>query len=312
MQRKSSTSSKKRLESTWPGNQLPHFLNYLRIECGLADNTIMAYERDLTRFSQYCRKQKCHDPSHVSLLFLQGFTKSLVEQHLSTSTIARHVSAVKMFLKYHVLSGNLKDDICAELDSPKTMQKLPRVLDKKRTLNLLTSLDEKDPYYVRDRALLELLYATGMRASEVSNITVGDLNFQIGYLRCIGKGQKERIIPINKTALALLKTYLDDLRPSLLKKKPTKNVFLSRTGEALNRIEVWRIVQRAAKQAGLVGKVTPHTLRHCFGSHLLQGGADLRSVQEMLGHADVSTTQIYTHVDQEHLRAVHKQFHPRG
>jgi len=296
----------------WPLSQVKPFLDYLQIECGLAKNTVIAYRRDLSRFGTFCYQHKLHDPGKINPLFLQHFARWLVQENLSTSSIARHVSALKMFLRFHLLQGVMDQDMATEMDSPKTWQRIPKVLDKKRTLGLIEGVDEKDPYFLRDRALLELLYATGMRASEIADIGVADINFQIGYLRCIGKGRKERIIPVNRTALTKVDDYLEKLRGKLLRKKSSTALFLSRTGEPLNRIEVWRIVRRAAQMAGLVGKVSPHTLRHCFGSHLLQGGADLRSVQEMLGHADVTTTQIYTHVDQEHIRAVHKQYHPRG
>jgi len=298
--------------SKWPLSQVKPFLDYLQIECGLAKNTVIAYRRDLSRFGTFCDQQKLCDPGKINPLFLQHFARWLVQENLSTSSIARHVSALKMFLRFHLLHGAMDQDMATEMDSPKTWQRIPKVLDKKRTLSLIEGVDEKDPYFFRDRALLELLYATGMRASEIADIGVADINFQIGYLRCIGKGRKERIIPVNRTALALVKDYLEKLRGKLLRKKSSTALFLSRTGEPINRIEVWRIVRRAAQMAGLAGKVSPHTLRHCFGSHLLQGGADLRSVQEMLGHADVTTTQIYTHVDQEHIRAVHKQYHPRA
>ena len=298
--------------ATWPLSQIKPFLDYLQIECGLSANTVLAYRRDLCRFDTFCQNHKLHKPQKVTQLFLQSFAHWLSDENLSTSTIARHLSALKMFLRFHLLSGHLDQDICAEMESPKTWQRIPKVLDKTRTASLIEAVEAKDPYYLRDRALLELLYATGMRASEAADVAVKDINFQIGYLRCIGKGRKERIIPINKVALTAVEDHLEGLRGKLLRKKNSSALFLSRTGEPLNRIEVWRIVRRAAQAAGLVGKVSPHTLRHCFGSHLLQGGADLRSVQEMLGHADVATTQIYTHVDHEHLRSVHKQFHPRA
>jgi integrase/recombinase XerD len=296
----------------WPICKVKPFLDYLQIECGLSNNTVIAYRRDLSRFDTFCVKLKLCGPEKITPLFLQEFARWLVEEKLSTASIARHISALKMFLKFHLLYGLMTKDICAEMESPKTWQRIPRVLDKKRTAGLLEGVDDKSPYCLRDRALLELLYATGMRATEIADIAVGDINFQIGYLRCIGKGRKERIIPVNKTARTKVMDYLEKLRPTLLRKKNSTALFLSRTGEPLNRITVWRIVSRAAQMSGLIGKVSPHTLRHCFGSHLLQGGADLRSVQEMLGHADVTTTQIYTHVDQEHIRAMHKQFHPRG
>jgi len=295
----------------WPLCQVTPFLDYLYLECGLAQNTILAYRRDLTRFDNYCQSKRLTKPQSVTPLLLQNFARFLFDAKLATSSIARHLSAVKMFLRFHLLTGLVGDDLCAVLESPKTWQRIPRVLSLDQTLNLITALDPQAPMFFRDRALLELLYATGMRASEVADLPVRDINFQVQYLRCLGKGRKERIIPVHQIALQAVETYLQDLRPKLAGDKNPSQLFLSRTGRPLDRTEVWRIVRRAARTAGMTGAISPHTLRHCFGSHLLQGGADLRSVQEMLGHADVATTQIYTHVDQQHLRNIHKQFHPR-
>jgi integrase/recombinase XerD len=175
----------------------------------------------------------------------------------------------------------------------------------------MNSPDEKAPYYYRDTALLEILYATGARASEAAGMKLADLNLNIGYVRCLGKGQKERIVPLNKTAIAAVQLYMEQLRSKLVKPFSGDFLFLSRTGRALSRIEIWRIVKKYARLAGLSRQMTAHTLRHCFATHLLSGGADLRSVQEMLGHVDIATTQIYTHVDQDRLRNIHKKFHPR-
>ncbi len=298
-------------ESAWPFSQIGPFLNYLLAECGLADNTILAYRRDLARFAEHCQTVPLTDVQKITPKDLQDYAHTLFTAKLASSSIARHMVAVKMFLRFHQLSNLLKEDLCSVLESPKLWQRLPNVLSRQRTVELITAQDEKNPLYLRNRTLLELLYATGMRASEIAGIKLEDINFQIGYLRCFGKGNKERIIPVHALAQELLTRYLHELRPTLLGDKTHNTVFLSRTGQPLSRIEVWRIVKRSARAAGLVGKISPHTLRHCFGSHLLQGGADLRSVQEMLGHADVTTTQIYTHVDHEHLRRIHKKYHPR-
>ncbi len=298
-------------ETAWPFSQIGSFVNYLVAECGLAENTILAYRRDLVRFGGYCQTVSLNDVQKVTPKDLQDYAHSLFSAKLASSSIARHMVAVKMFLRFHQLSGLLKEDLCSVLESPKLWKRLPNVLSRQRTVELITAQDEEDPLYLRNRTLLELLYATGMRASEIAGIELKDINFQIGYIRCFGKGNKERIIPVHKLAQELLIRYLQELRPVLLGDKTHNTVFLSRTGQPLSRIEVWRIVKRSARTAGLIGKISPHTLRHCFGSHLLQGGADLRSVQEMLGHADVTTTQIYTHVDQEHLRSIHKKYHPR-
>ncbi len=295
----------------WPDSQIEPFMHYLRIECGLAANTIISYRRDLKKFDRYCRQNGLDAVDRISPLVVQEYARFLAEDKLSTASIARHLVSVRMFMRFHLLENLTTKDVCAALETPKTWQRVPRVLNKQSTLSLVESIDPASPMALRDRALLELLYATGMRASEVAGLKLEDVNFQIRFIRCFGKGNKERIIPFYELAQSVLEQYLRELRPKLTIKRDPGTLFVSRTGRALDRIEVWRIVKKAAAVAGLIGKVTPHTLRHCFGSHLLQGGADLRTVQEMLGHADVTTTQIYTHVDQEYLRAIHKKFHPR-
>lgn len=298
--------------SSWPITQIKPFLDYLLIECGLADNTILAYRRDLRRFSLFCLDNHLTDPQMVDPLSIQRFARFLANEQLASNSIARHLVAVRMFMRYHTLFGIVDRDICNVLETPRTWQRLPKVLNKQQTIDLITAVDPEDAFFLRDRALLELLYATGMRASEIAGLRIEDVNFQIEYLRCFGKGNKERIIPVHETALSMLREYLEKLRPKLIgEKRVVDSVFISRTARPLSRIEVWRIVRKAAVRAGLPKNVSPHTLRHCFGSHLLAGGADLRSVQEMLGHADVTTTQIYTHVDQQHLRNIHKKYHPR-
>jgi len=298
--------------SNWPITQIKPFLDYLLIECGLADNTILAYRRDLRRFSLFCLDTHLTDPRSIGPLDIQHYARFLANEQLASSSIARHLVTVRMFMRYHTLFGMVDGDICNVLETSRTWQRLPKVLNRQQTIDLITATDPEDAFFLRDRALLELLYATGMRASEIAGLRIEDVNFQIEYLRCFGKGNKERIIPVHETALAALREYLKKLRPKLIgEKRVVDNVFISRTARPLSRIEVWRIVRKAAIRAGLPKNVSPHTLRHCFGSHLLAGGADLRSVQEMLGHADVTTTQIYTHVDQQHLRNIHKKYHPR-
>lgn len=298
--------------TSWPISQIEPFLNYLIVEGGLSDNTILAYRRDLKRFTYHCRENGLTQPGQIDPLSMQSYAKYLSQENLATASIARHLVTARMFLRYHRLIGLVDKDICVSMETPKTWQLLPRVLGREQTMDLINAADPEHPLYLRDRALLELLYATGLRASEAANLSLEDINFQIGYLRCLGKGNKERIVPVHQVALDIISQYQGQLRPELVGDKQCSQLFVSRTGRRLSRIEVWRIVRKAALRAGMSGKVTPHTLRHCFGTHLLQGGADLRSVQEMLGHADVTTTQIYTHVDQDHLRAIHKKYHPRA
>jgi len=229
----------------------------------------------------------------------------------SETTIKRSLVAIKMLLKFALLSGLTDQDFTAILESPKPWQKLPTVCNKQKVIELLNAPLPEDTYYLRDKAILEMLYATGCRASEIATLKLSDINLKIGYLRCIGKGKKERIIPIGKTAINVATQYIQQLRGKLAKSPSQDYLFLSRTGEPMNRIDIWRIVKKYARRAGLPSKISAHTLRHSFATHLLSGGADLRSLQEMLGHANIVTTQIYTHVDNERLRTIHKKFHPR-
>lgn len=299
-------------KAMWPYNQIEPFLNYLRVEGGLAHNTIISYRRDLVRFAGHCSEVGLKRAQLVTPLLVQEYVRRLSHEGLSTSSVARHLASLRMFLRFHLLNQMMDNDICSVLDSPKTWRRLPGVLNRKLTLDLLSGVDPDSPLRLRDEALLELLYATGIRASEAAGLHLKSIDFQVGFLQCIGKGNKERIVPVHGKALQKVKDYIEQLRGELLGEKQCDTLFLSRTGRSLSRIEIWRIVRKAALRAGMVGKVSPHTLRHCFGSHLLQGGADLRSVQEMLGHADVTTTQIYTQVDQQHLRNIHKKYHPRA
>jgi len=216
-----------------------------------------------------------------------------------------------MFLRFAKLTGLVEDDFTAILEGPKIWQRLPIVCSKEQVMNLLNAPSPQEPFYLRDKAVLELLYATGLRASELAGLKRSDLNLDIGYLRCWGKGNKERIVPVGRAAVAATSEYLEQLRGRLAKPFSGDFLLLSRTGRAMSRIEIWRLVRKYAVRAGMPRNLSVHTLRHCFATHLLSGGADLRSVQEMLGHVDIATTQIYTHVDQERLRKIHKQFHPR-
>jgi integrase/recombinase XerD len=216
-----------------------------------------------------------------------------------------------MFLRFAKLTGLVEDDFTAILEGPKLWQRLPVICSKQQVINLLDTPSPDEPFYLRDKAMLELLYATGVRASELAGLKTSDLNLDIGYLRCLGKGNRERIIPIGKAAIAVIVEYLTNLRPKLVRPFSGDFLLLSRTGRPMSRIGVWRLVKKYAIRAGMPRNLTVHTLRHCFATHLLAGGAGLRSIQEMLGHVDIATTQIYTHVDQERLRSIHKKYHPR-
>ena len=293
------------------GRSVKDFLDYLKVEAGLANNTVMAYGRDLKGFLGYCKSQNVSRLQQIKPALIQKYMQVLSQAEKSESTVKRCLVAIRMLLRFAKLTGRICDDFTAILEGPKLWQKLPTICSKQKITDLLNAPLPDEPFYLRDKAILELLYATGVRASELAGLKTSNLNLDIGYLRCLGKGNRERVIPIGKAAIAATVEYLRELRPRLAKSHSADFLLLSRTGLPLSRIEVWRLVKKYAIRAGLPGKLTVHTLRHCFATHLLTGGADLRSVQEMLGHVDIATTQIYTHVDQERLRRIHKEFHPR-
>ena len=294
------------------GSAFKQFLDYLTVEAGLSVNTVLGYGRDLKSFQEFCFSEKVSAPDKIKPVHIQRYLRFLTKSHKSESSIKRALVAIKMFLRFSEMVGMIKNDFSPILEGPKLWQRLPVVCNKQQVLDLLNAPDAAEAYYLRDKAMLELLYATGMRASEIASLKISDLNIDIGYLRCLGKGKKERVIPMGKTAIAAAVDYIENLRPGLAKPFSQDFLLLSRTGRPMSRIEIYRLVRKYAVRAGMPRNLTVHTLRHCFASHLLAGGADLRSVQEMLGHVDIATTQIYTHVDQERLRAIHKKFHPRG
>lgn len=294
------------------GRVVDSFLDYLAVEAGLSPNTILAYGRDLLKFAEYCHLQNVNTLSDILPTTAYSFLRHLSKQGLAENSISRNLVAVKMLLRFGMLTSQLTEDITDSLESPKLWKKLPAIASKDQVFRLLAAPCPEDPYYLRDKALLQILYATGARASEVVGLKTKDANLNIGYVRCFGKGRKERIVPLGKMAAETVTVYLRELRPQLQKPNSPDLLFLSRTGRGMDRIELWRIVKKYALRAGMPKNLTVHTLRHCFATHLLSGGADLRALQEMLGHADIKTTQIYTHVDNDRLRSIHKQFHPRG
>jgi integrase/recombinase XerD len=296
------------------GQTAKDFLDYLTVEAGLSGNTILAYGRDLKQFLQYCESNCIDRLQQIRPAVIQGYLRSIAINQKSESSVKRALVAIRMLARFARLMGLVNDDLAANTEFPKVWHKLPVICSKRQVAALLDAPQSGEPFYLRDRAILELLYATGVRASELAGLKMSDLNLDIGYLRCVGKGGRERIIPMGKAAIAAVAEYLRNLRPKLA--RPTAGrtndfLLLSRTGRPLSRIEIWRLVKKYAIRAGMPRNLSVHTLRHCFATHLLTGGADLRSVQEMLGHVDIATTQIYTHVDQERLRRIHKKFHPR-
>ena len=293
------------------GQNIKDFLNYLAVEAGLSENTILAYGRDLESFLRYCKSKKVRRLGQIRPALIQNYLVILSKKSRAESSIKRYLAAVRMFLRFAKLTGLAEDEFSAILEGPKLWQRLPVVCSKQQVINLIDAPCPDEPFYLRDKAMLELLYATGIRASELAGLRCSDLNLDIGYLRCLGKGNKERVIPVGKAAVAATVEYLRNLRPKLTNQFSADFLLLSRTGRPMGRIEIWRLIKKYAIRAGMPRNLTVHTLRHCFATHLLAGGADLRSVQEMLGHADIATTQIYTHVDQERLREIHKKYHPR-
>ncbi len=292
---------------------LAGFLDYLQAECGLAINTRKAYRCDLRHFLAYLDEAGVKHLNRLSARNVEGSMRSGKKRGVSASTIARELAAVKMFCRYLVIQRVLERDISAGIESPKKWHRLPTILDESAIRELLGAPDpDQDTHAMRDRAMLSLLYATGIRASELVGLKISDVNFRLGIVRVLGKGNKERIVPIAQRALDDISTYLADERPAVPRDAGTQVVFLSRTARPLRREDVFRIVRKYVRRVAIKGNVSPHTLRHCFATQLLSRGADLRSVQEMLGHADIATTQVYTHVDAARLKAIHKKFHPRG
>jgi integrase/recombinase XerD len=271
------------------GPEITGFMDYLSLEAGLSPNTTLSYGRDLLYFCEFCQTIKIEKIAQLEPAHIYQFMKQISQNKAETS-VSRALVAVKMLLRYGILTGIVSNNFLNSLEGPKLWKRLPSVAGKEQVIKLLEAPDPNDPYYLRDKALLELLYATGARVSEIAGLKIRDLNLSVGYARCFGKGSKERIVPMNKTASKVL----------------------TRTGRAIDRINLWRIVKKYALRAGMPKSLTVHTLRHCFATHLLSGGMDLRSLQEMLGHADIRTTQIYTHVDNDRLRSIHKKFHPRA
>ncbi|QNO16197.1 site-specific tyrosine recombinase XerD [Alkalicella caledoniensis] len=293
-------------------NLLSDYLTYLRVERGLAENTVLSYERDLKKFISFAKKSGFTSIESIQRQQIITYLLKLQGENMAPSSVTRNLASIRSFFSYLNIENLTKNDPSSDLDSPKLSKKLPKVITIDEVEDLLQQPDETDKFGIRDRAMLEILYATGLRVSELISLDVDDVNLELGFLRCIGKGSKERIVPLGKIAISYLKIYLDNTRNKLVKTIEQKSLFVNFHGRRLTRQGFWKIVKKYANQAGIKSEITPHTLRHSFATHLLENGADLRSVQEMLGHADISTTQIYTHVTQKKLQKVHKEFHPRA
>lgn len=289
------------------------FRHYLRSERGLAENTLLAYGRDLAHFAEWFGSTVRRDHLKLTLADFTQFLAFLREKELAPPSVARHLVSLKSFYRFLKLEGRVTSAAVELLESPGLWERIPHVLSPEQVKRLLTAPTADDSCYLRDRAILELLYASGGRASELANLNLGDLLLKEHTLRCLGKGNKERLVPLGKPALAALEAYLEEERPRLVGANASQSrVFVSKSGKPLTRVMLWHLVRKYALRAGLAGKVSPHTFRHSFATHLLEGGADLRVVQELLGHASISTTQLYTHVDRKRLQAIHARFHPRA
>jgi integrase/recombinase XerD len=294
------------------GTMLDQFLHYLTVERGYSENTIEAYHHDLRRFMNYLEQKGIGDISKVNKLNLRTFLLGLSKQGLSMRTVARNQVALRTFFRYLVLEGLLEKNPSEELESPRTVQTLPEILTSREVEELLEQPDLKTPLGVRDRAMLETIYATGMRVSELIGLPLNHVNLEAGYALIYGKGSKERVVPLGSEAIGWIARYLETVRSGLVKGKEISPLFVGRCGKGLSRQRFWKSVKGYGWKAGIKKRMTPHLLRHSFASHLLERGADLRSVQMMLGHVDISTTQIYTHVTGEKLKKVHTKYHPRG
>ena len=289
------------------------FLNYLVVECGLSDNTIKGYKGDLRNFSNYLQYEGIKRFQDLRAKMIVNFIEKEKQRGLSENSISRSLVTIKMLYKYMIMEGKISVNPMSSVNTLKLQKHLPEVLHYKAVEEILRAPDCNDKLGIRDKAILELMYATGARVSEVASIKVSWINFDYGYIRCQGKGSKQRIVPMGAEASKSIRRYLQEVRPFLVKIEGDEPLlFLSRTGKKLRRENIWSIVKKYAIKAGIRSNISPHTLRHSFATHLLEGGADLRSVQEMLGHSNISTTQIYTHIDRKYLKSIHQKFHPRA
>lgn len=293
-------------------DRLDQFLNLLLVEKGLSAHTIDAYGRDLARYLEFLAEAGIRDPEAVTPTAILGYLGHLRETGLAPRSRARKLTALRMFHRFLFAEGMTASNPAALIESPKAPRLLPHALSPTEVERLLAAPVGIEPRDRRDRAMLEVLYATGLRVSELVGLCLSDLQLDVGYVRVFGKGSKQRIVPLGEPASDELRLYLADVRPLLAGKGSDPRIFLNRAGKGLTRQGFWKIIKRRAAEAGIIKEVSPHTLRHSFATHLLENGADLRSVQTLLGHVDISTTQIYTQVTRERLRRIHERHHPRG
>lgn len=287
---------------------IEEYLNFLSLERGLSPNTVASYRNDLKAYRKFLTRKKLFTPKREDI---GDHLLALKERGLSGTTVARHLAAIKGFYRFLSNEGRTESDPTVGMKTPKAWAELPSVLSVKEVEKVLAQPDQRNKEGIRNKAMLELLYATGMRISELAGLKSSDLNLDVGYVRCFGKGSKERIVPVGKQAIESVRAYLKKSRSHYVKGGDA-HLFVSRFGRGFTRQGLWKIVKKYALRACIKKDITPHTFRHSFATHLLEGGADLRSVQEMLGHASISTTQVYTHVDRSRLKKIHAKYHPRG
>lgn len=289
-------------------NQIAEFLNFCKIEKGLAVNSLSAYATDLERFNNYCAGQRSGEPIER----VREYLSWLYERKLSSRSIARHLATLRNFYSFLLREGQVANDPTEQLRTPKQWKNIPKFLNLNQINKILQAPDETAPTGIRDRAMLELLYATGLRVSELCRVGLSELNLDLGILKTTGKGNKQRVVPVGRSAIAAVRRYLESARGRILKGRGSRYLFVTARGGAMTRQAFWKLLAIHGKRAGVFRNLSPHVLRHSFATHLLEGGADLRSVQTMLGHADISTTQIYTHVMRSRLRKTLDEHHPRA
>ncbi len=307
-QTKPAPGSADTLSPEW-GKPIQQAIDFFQLERGLSDNTISAYRRDLTQFAFSVRQKS---PTEVTRAEILEHLMALRDKKLTSASAARKLVAIKVFYRFLLAQGTLRRDPAGVIESPRLLKGLPEVLNIEEVTRLLKAAPGRDKKTLRDRALLELLYATGLRVSEAAALKGTDLNQEAGFLRCVGKGGRERVVPVGREALKWIDRYLKEARSGFSPKPEVKQIFLNRFGRPLSRQAIWMLIKSYAMEGKVRKPITPHTLRHSFATHLLSAGADLRVVQELLGHASIATTQIYTHVDRARLKAIHTKFHPRA
>ncbi|MDP2911836.1 MAG: site-specific tyrosine recombinase XerD [Candidatus Omnitrophota bacterium] len=290
---------------------IEQFLSYISVERGMANNTLSSYKRDLFKFRDFLKSKKIDSIDKASRQMINSFMMAERERGLGSNSVSRELACIKSFFKFLLRENIIKEDAATIIESPKLWKKLPFTLSIEEVEAILNAPNARDSMEIRDKASLELMYATGMRVSELVHLKMDDINMEVGFAKCFGKGSKERIVPFGKKAKESLVRYLEKSRPKFLKKNISNFLFLRRGGKPMSRQTFWKIIKKYVKIARIKKKVTPHSLRHSFATHILERGADLRIVQEMLGHADISTTQIYTHVSKDRLKSIHQKFHPR-